>query len=66
MLKSDDSVKCSETKLTFKKKVNFNPILEKFLKGVHDNSISSSGVSNQMLIDLIWDTYPELRDYENC
>ncbi|CAM3399366.1 hypothetical protein [Pseudostreptobacillus hongkongensis] len=66
VLKSDDSVKCSETKLTFKKKVNFNPILEKFLKGVHDNSISSSGVSNQMLIDLIWDTYPELRDYENC
>lgn len=56
-----DSVKASEYKITFDKKVNFEPILNKFLRNKNKNSVSKAGISKQQLIDLIYDTYEKLR-----
>ena len=61
ILNKYDQVKASEIKMNFEKKVNFKPILEKFLKVKNKDSIATPGVTKQEIIDLIYDTYEELR-----
>lgn len=56
-----ESVKAQEIKIIFEKKVNFKPILREFFKYKIKNSISSPKITRQELIDLIYDTYEELR-----
>lgn len=62
ILSKNESVKCSEFKLTFiDKKINFRPYLESFFKRCNKNSISTGGLSKQKLIDYIYDNFPEFR-----
>lgn len=56
-----EPVKAQEVKIIFEKKVNFKPILREFFKNKIKNSISSPRITRQELIDLIYDTYEELR-----
>ena len=58
----NEKTRVQELKIKFKNKVNFKPVLEKFLKNKSKISVSAASVSKQDIIDLIWDTYPELRD----
>lgn len=61
ILKKKEPIKVNEIKITFEKKVNFKPILERFLKTKNQESISASSIGKQQLIDLIYDTYEDLR-----
>lgn len=56
-----EKIKVKETKISFNKKRNFKPILEKFLNQKNGNCISVGVLSLQDIIDLIYDTYPDLR-----
>lgn len=57
-----EKMKASEIKITFDKKVNFKPILEKFLKEKEKISISATSIKPNEIIKLIYDNYPELRE----
>ena len=61
LLNNNEKVKASEMKITFKNKKNFLPILKKFLITQNKNSISAGTISKQQIIDLIYDTYKDLR-----
>lgn len=61
ILNKYDPVKAAEIKITFEKKVNFKPILENLLKIKNKDSIAASAITKQQLIDLIYDTYEDLR-----
>ncbi|WP_064616390.1 hypothetical protein [Streptobacillus moniliformis] len=62
LLQKREEVKCKEIKITFiHKKVNFKPYLEKFLKYIKGNSISTGNISKQNIIDYIYDNFPEFR-----
>lgn len=58
----NEKTRVQELKIKFKNKINFKPVLEKFLKNKSKISVSAASVSKRDIIDLIWDTYPELRD----
>lgn len=59
---NDKNVRVKEMKILFEKKVNFKPVLENFLKNKKKVSISATSITKQDIINLIYDTYPELRD----
>lgn len=61
LIDMDEPMRCAEMKIKFDKPVNFKPILENYLKKVVKNSISKSGISKQDIINLIYDSYVELR-----
>lgn len=52
---------CGEIKITFDKKRNFEPILKAFLDKKSKESVSSESVTKQEIINLIYDTYEDLR-----
>ena len=61
LIEKYEKTRVQELKITFKNKKNFKPVIENYLKKKSESSISSAGVSKQDIIDLIYDTYPELR-----
>lgn len=61
LLEKTEKVKAHEFKVTFKNKKNFLPILKKYLLIRNKNSISAGSISKQQVIDLIYDTYEDLR-----
>lgn len=58
---NDKNVRVREMKILFEKKVNFKPVLENFLKNKTKVRISVTTITKQDIINLIYDTYPELR-----
>ena len=62
IIEKNEKTRVQEIKILFKNKVNFKPVLEKYLKDRSQKSVSATSISKQDIIDLIWDTYPELRD----
>lgn len=61
IIEKKEKTRVQELKILFKSKVNFKPILDKYLKKKSEISVSATSISKQDIIDLIWDTYPELR-----
>ncbi|MGL4970025.1 MAG: hypothetical protein ACRC45_00145, partial [Cetobacterium sp.] len=58
----DKNLRVGEVKITFDKKRNFEPILKAFLDKKLKGSVSSGSVTKQEIINLIYDTYEDLRD----
>jgi hypothetical protein len=61
IIEKNEKTRVQELKILFKSKVNFKPILDKYLKKKSEISVSATSISKQDIIDLIWNTYPELR-----
>lgn len=61
IIEKNEKTRVQEIKINFKNKVNFRPTLEKYLKDRAKKSVSATNIYKQDIIDLIWDTYPELR-----
>lgn len=61
ILKNTEKVKAHEIKINFIIKKNFLPILKKHLLYKNKHSISTGSISKQQIIDLIYDTYEDLR-----
>lgn len=57
-----EKTRVREIKINFKNKVNFKPVLERYLKHRESIKVSVTTISKQDIIDLIWNTYSELRD----
>ena len=61
LIEKYEKTRVQELKITFKNKKNFKPVIENYLKKKSEISVSATSVSKQDIIDLIYDTYPELR-----
>ena len=61
VISHNEKLRVNEMKITFEKKRNFKPILEKFLEMKRGISISSTNISTKDIEELIYDTYPDLR-----
>lgn len=62
ILKPEEKTYCGEIKIKFEKKVNFTPILEAYLKKKAKTSVSTGAIHHKEIIDLIYDTYEDLRE----
>lgn len=62
VIEKTEKTRVQELKINFKDKRNFRPILENYLKKRAKISVSATGISKQDIIDLIYDTYEDLRD----
>lgn len=57
----EQKIRVREIKIKFNSSLDFKPILEKYLLKRSKESIASSFIKLQDIIDLIYDSYPDLR-----
>lgn len=61
ILNKNEKTYCGEIKIMFDKKRNFEPILKAFLDKKSKESVSTGSVTKQVITNLIYDTYEDLR-----
>ena len=58
-----EKVKIKEIKIILQEKVNIKPVIEKFLKDKTKISVSTPNTSKREIIELIYDNFPQLREW---
>lgn len=58
-----EKVKIKEIKIILQEKVNIKPVIENFLKDRTKVSVSTPNTSKREIIELIYDNFPQLREW---